>query len=572
MGDDPPFLSVGTEVSAKYKGAFCEAKVRKVVKSIKCKVMFKLGLGSAVVSDEQIKGLLRVGAQVEAKHPEKAQFLEGIISKIQDCSQYTVVFDDGDITTLRRTALCLKSGRHFAESETLDQLPLTHPEHFGTPVLGGRRGRRRDDSSDEEGDASSEVGRKERSGGSKRTEDREPDIGKIVCVEISDKKKGKEPWFPGLIVAPTAQDAVSIRVKDEYLVRSFKDARYYTVPKKEALEFTREIALKTEINTLKAAIEKAVLYLDRDELPAHWDREVLFGLDDSSSLNESKAGSDPDSSDDETREEKDHFVAQLYKFMDDSGTPINKAPTINNRDLDLYRLFKIVHKQGGFNRVTNQNGWKAVTQKMILATASNSSNLLKQAYKKYLHGFEEFYRKLGCTMNSPRGPKSRSRPGRSLIRDRDRASGSLTPKCDLDDDDNKSKVEVKIEKIEKVEEVAPTASVSTTPAATAALGPAVEEAAAEPEAKEKEKEEATPVQKKKERPSRLSEKKAPVKEESDENDQENESGGSQSVRSQRGTRSRKPEGDVTPEPNRNRRKTKSKAEDKTSEEEEKVTS
>ena len=52
------------------------------------------------------------------------------------------VFDDGDITTLRRSSLCLKSGRHFAESETLDQLPLTHPEHFGTPVVGGRRGRR----------------------------------------------------------------------------------------------------------------------------------------------------------------------------------------------------------------------------------------------------------------------------------------------------------------------------------------------------------------------------------------------------------------------------------------------
>ena len=33
---------------------------------------------------------VQVGAQVEAKHPEKAQFLEGIISKIQDCSQYTV--------------------------------------------------------------------------------------------------------------------------------------------------------------------------------------------------------------------------------------------------------------------------------------------------------------------------------------------------------------------------------------------------------------------------------------------------------------------------------------------------
>ena len=72
--------------------------------------MFKLpGTGSAVVSDEHIKGLLRVsclfkmpywklyltfsmkvGAQVEAKHPDKAQFLEAVINKIQDCSMYTV--------------------------------------------------------------------------------------------------------------------------------------------------------------------------------------------------------------------------------------------------------------------------------------------------------------------------------------------------------------------------------------------------------------------------------------------------------------------------------------------------
>lgn len=29
---------------------------------------------------------------------------------------YISVFDDGDETTLRRTSLCLKSGRHFAES------------------------------------------------------------------------------------------------------------------------------------------------------------------------------------------------------------------------------------------------------------------------------------------------------------------------------------------------------------------------------------------------------------------------------------------------------------------------
>jgi len=160
--DDPPSLPVGTEVSAKYKGAFCEAKVSKVVRNIKVKVAYKQGLGSGIVSDDAIKaptGQLRVSAVVEVRHPDRKEIVEATITKIQDCSQYTVVFDDGDITTLRRTALCLKSGRHFNESETLDQLPLTHPEHFGNPVVGGRRGRRRghlnEDSSedDEESDA-----------------------------------------------------------------------------------------------------------------------------------------------------------------------------------------------------------------------------------------------------------------------------------------------------------------------------------------------------------------------------------------------------------------------------------
>lgn len=88
--DDPPYLSVGTAVSAKYKGAFCEAKVSKVVRIVKCKVTYKMGLGTATVSDEQVKGTLRVGHTVQAKHSERKEFVEATIAKIQDCSQYTV--------------------------------------------------------------------------------------------------------------------------------------------------------------------------------------------------------------------------------------------------------------------------------------------------------------------------------------------------------------------------------------------------------------------------------------------------------------------------------------------------
>lgn len=77
---------------------------------------------------------------------------------------------------------------------------------------------------------------------------------------------------------------------------------------------------------------------------------------------------------DEAYEEKDHFVAQLYKFMDDSGTPLNKSPTISNRDVDLYRLFRLVEKLGGYNRVTNQNKWRTISNRLKFSNSQAHCN------------------------------------------------------------------------------------------------------------------------------------------------------------------------------------------------------
>lgn len=49
-----------------------------------------MGLGTATLNDDQIKGTLRAGQVVQAKHPDKKELVEATISKIQDCSQYTV--------------------------------------------------------------------------------------------------------------------------------------------------------------------------------------------------------------------------------------------------------------------------------------------------------------------------------------------------------------------------------------------------------------------------------------------------------------------------------------------------
>ena len=80
------------------------------------------------------------------------------------------------------------------------------------------------------------------------------------------------------------------------------------------------------------------------------------------------------------------FVAQLYKFMDERGTPINKAPLVGSRDLNLYRLFRVVHKLGGYNRVTNQMKWRLVYSKMGLPNNATAANQIKTAYKRYMQG------------------------------------------------------------------------------------------------------------------------------------------------------------------------------------------
>ena len=76
------------------------------------------------------------------------------------------------------------------------------------------------------------------------------------------------------------------------------------------------------------------------------------------------------------------FVAQLIKFMDERGTPINRAPMIGSRDLDVYRLYRIVSELGGYYRVSNQMKWPVVYSRMGLPSSSNSTNQIKAAYKR----------------------------------------------------------------------------------------------------------------------------------------------------------------------------------------------
>uniref|UniRef100_A0A8C4JAP6 AT-rich interaction domain 4B n=1 Tax=Dromaius novaehollandiae TaxID=8790 RepID=A0A8C4JAP6_DRONO len=381
--DEPPYLTVGTDVSAKYRGAFCEAKIKTAKRLVKVKVTFRHDSSTVEVQDDHIKGPLKVGTVVEVKNLD-GTYQEAVINKLTDASWYTVVFDDGDEKTLRRSSLCLKGERHFAESETLDQLPLTNPEHFGTPVIGKKtnRGRRSNHIPEEESSSSSSD---EDEDDRKQSDEL---LGKVVCVDCFSVDKKKALWFPALVVCPDCSDDIAVK-KDNILVRSFKD---------EDLVKLILPAMLTNAGGPFTAFDQALEFRKNRTVPNNWKTELK---EDSSSSEaeeeeEDEKEKEDNSSEEEEEiepfpEERENFLQQLYKFMEDRGTPINKRPVLGYRNLNLFKLFRLVHKLGGFDNIESGAVWKQVYQDLGIPVLNSAAGYnVKCAYKKYLYGFEEF--------------------------------------------------------------------------------------------------------------------------------------------------------------------------------------
>ncbi|NWX23797.1 ARI4A protein, partial [Aegotheles bennettii] len=398
--DEPAYLTVGTDVSAKYRGAFCEAKIKTVKRLVKVKVVLKGDNSTQLVQDDQVKGPLRVGAMVETKMPD-GSFQEAVISKLTDASWYTVVFDDGDERTLRRTSLCLKGERHFAESETLDQLPLTNPEHFGTPVIGKKSNRGRRSSLPVTEDEKEEESSEEEDEDKRRLNDEL--LGKVVSVTCNSEKA---EWYPALVVSPSCNDDVTVK-KDQCLVRSFADSKFYSVARKDIKELDVQNSPKSE-SSPKKGLQEASTFLHMKGVPRNWKMDISEILESSSSDEEDGAAAETDEEEEKRREEKteevapeeeldpeerDNFLQQLYKFMEDRGTPINKPPVLGYKDLNLFKLFRLVYQQGGCDNIESGAVWKQIYMDLGIPILNSAASYnVKTAYRKYLYGFEEYCR------------------------------------------------------------------------------------------------------------------------------------------------------------------------------------
>ena len=338
--DDPAllYLSVGTEVSAKFKGAFCEAKIKRVDKSVKCKITYKQSGLQATVSDELIRSAtgellapneFKIGSQIGVvktstidsefnSEPLRAATL----NKIIDNSSYTVIFNDGDEKVVRRNFIRFKGEKHYLDSETLNNAPLNNPEHFLYPI--------------------------------KNNVDSVKPAVKLLAN--TDEESGDEDLY---------EDAASIGT----------NATSETVGKS-----SKTLSRQATKKNLKSAVNTQEEVDHYEETPPKEAPKV-----ESSGSEDAESGSDEESSssDDFPCEIKDRFVAQLYKFMDDRGTPMNRVPTITNIDIDLHRFFIAVRRYGGYNKVCKLRAWTDVYKRLGLPNmiSANVSNL-KSAYKR----------------------------------------------------------------------------------------------------------------------------------------------------------------------------------------------
>ena len=64
------------------------------------------------------------------------------------------------------------------------------------------------------------------------------------------------------------------------------------------------------------------------------------------------------------------------------GVPVNKQPSLAQRDLDLYKLYQLVRDNGGMEKVTQELKWRSLYLQMGMPPLANSSYIIKQAYKK----------------------------------------------------------------------------------------------------------------------------------------------------------------------------------------------
>ncbi|XP_078618726.1 AT-rich interactive domain-containing protein 1B-like isoform X1 [Branchiostoma floridae x Branchiostoma japonicum] len=86
--------------------------------------------------------------------------------------------------------------------------------------------------------------------------------------------------------------------------------------------------------------------------------------------------------------ERKVFLDTLVAFWEERGFPSNKAPSISNKLVDLYRLYFLIKEKGGFVEASKNKQWRDVCQAINIGSSTSAASSLRKNYIKYLLPFE----------------------------------------------------------------------------------------------------------------------------------------------------------------------------------------
>ncbi|KAF3841176.1 hypothetical protein F7725_007038 [Dissostichus mawsoni] len=103
--------------------------------------------------------------------------------------------------------------------------------------------------------------------------------------------------------------------------------------------------------------------------------------------------------------EEQTFLDQLFAYMERLGSPVHKVPNLGFKKIDLFKMYSVVKRLGGYKKVTVDRLWKIVYNELGgCAGSTSAATCTRRHYERLMLPYEEHLRAGGTEFKIPECP------------------------------------------------------------------------------------------------------------------------------------------------------------------------